>query len=163
MPASPQRRTRRVAPAESADAVPGEVLGTVDAPVRKRRSSAQLRSVQSAVSDPKVRLPEDKRATESAGGKLTAAIKGKRFRLSESIGLMPLMQWAAANDEVDPGNLAQLASFYRVLKDLVHPEAWQEFCSYTTETKCGDTDFVAFQSAAVEAIAARPTGAPATS
>lgn len=147
MPASPQRRTRRVAPGET----PGD------------KPASQLRRVQSATADPKVRIAEEARATEDADGTLYAPIAGKRFRLAESYGLMPLMMWAASQDGVDTGNVAGLVSFYKVLQDLVHPDDWQAFCAYTCESKCGDAEFSAFQSAAMEAISARPTGAPATS
>lgn len=146
MPASPQRRTRRVAPA-----TPGD------------KPASQLRRVQSATAAPEVRLTEDERATEAADGSLYAPIAGKRFRLADSMGLMPLMQWAASQEGVDTGNVAQLVSFYKVLKDLVHPDDWQAFCDHTCEAKCGDAEFSAFQSAAMEAISARPTGEPATS
>jgi hypothetical protein len=172
-----QRRTRTVAPrlVEDAelpqDTPPGEEAGdTAPAPVRKaangRRASsrtAQARRLQAATSDPKVRLPEGERAVEVADGQLAAPIGGKLFRLSDSIGLMPLMEWAASNDEVDTQNVTQLVTFFRVLQDLVHEDAWTEFRAFTREAKCTDKDFVDFQNAAMEAIAARPTPEPAGS
>lgn len=157
MPASPQRRTRRVAPVQDVE-VASDVLGEAPA-----RSASQLRRVQAATADPKARLPKDKQAAEVADGVLVAPISGRYFRLSESIGLMPLMEWAAAQEEVDARNFAQLLGFYRVLKDLVHPDEWLEFKAFTREAKCGDADFAAFQNAAVEAITARPTQEPAAS
>lgn len=147
----PPRRTRTVVPADS------DVLG--EAP---RRSASQARRIQTATVDAKVRLPRDKRAVDTADG-LSAPIAGRHFRLSESIGLMPLMLWAAAQDEIDTSNVSQLSSFYRVLQDLVHPGDWPEFVAHTCERKCNDTDFAAFQNAAMEAIAARPTEAPGIS
>lgn len=157
MPASPQRRTRRVAPAET-DEVLGEAKAT---PVRK--SASQLRRVQAATAEPKVRLPDGERGVEVDEGVLAAPIAGKMFRLQDSIGLMPLMEWAAATDEVDAGNQAQLAGLYRLLKDLVDPEEWNEFRAFTREGKTGDEDFIKFVNAAIEVIAARPTGEPASS
>lgn len=137
----PPRRTRTVTPAEAQTAA---------------------RRVQSATADDKVRLPRAKRAVDKPAG-LSAPIAGRHFRLSESIGLMPLMEWAAAQDEVDTRNVSQLLGFYRVLEDLVHPDDWAAFKAYTRERKCDDTDFAAFQNAAMEAIAAFPTEAPETS
>lgn len=159
MPASPQRRTRRVSPR------PETVLGEAvdEAPAVLRRSTSQLRRVQAATADPKVRLPGEDRAVEVEDGVLTAAIGGRSFRLQETIGLMPLMEWAAATDEVDTGNATQLAGMFNLLKDVVDPEEWGAFRKHTRENKCGDEDFVKFVNAAIEAIAARPTGEPADS
>ena len=159
MPASPQRRTRRVAPAENEYGYESEAKVT---PVRSK-SASQLRRVQSATAEAKVRLPEDERAVEVEEGVLVAPLGGRMFRLQDSLGLMPLMEWAAATDEVDAGNQAQLAGLYRLLKDLVDPEDWNEFRAFTRESKSGDEDFIKFVNAAIEAIAARPTGEPASS
>jgi uncharacterized protein YbaR (Trm112 family) len=170
MPASPQRRTRSVAPVEDVEApVLGdpEVPGAFAAPKRGRprgaKNAAQLRRVQEAAADEKVRLPAGQRAAEIADGELAAPVAGRWFRLSDSIGLMPLMEWAAAREDVDAGNASTLVSFYRILQDIVHPDDWQAFKTYTREHKCNDEDLVAFQNAALEAIAARPTVAPADS
>lgn len=152
----PPRRTRTVLPVED------DYLD--EAPAHdERRPAAQARRVQAATADPKVRLPRGERAAESANGELSAAIAGRHFRLADSIGLMPLMEWAAAQDEVDTRNASQLLGFYRVLQDLVHPAEWQAFKAFTREHKCDDTDFAAFQNAAMEALAARPTEAPEAS
>lgn len=159
MPASPQRRTRRVAPAA---AQLDEVEGDIPAPLRSK-SAAQLRRVQAATAEEKVRVPVDERAVEVEEGVLAAPISGKMFRLQESVGLMPLMEWAAATEEVDTGNQAQLAGLFFLLKDVVDPEDWTEFRKHTRQEKCNDEDFVKFVNAAIEAIAARPTGEPATS
>jgi hypothetical protein len=157
----PPRKTRQVAPQPVED-VTDELPEAFAAPVRKPRA-AQLRRVQAAAGDEKVRLPQDERAVEVADGELKAPIAGRYFRLSDSIGLMPLMEWAAAREEIDVDNGAQLLGMFRILKDLVDPEDWDEFRAHTREAKCIDEDFVAFQAAAMEAIAARPTAVPATS
>lgn len=129
-----------------------------------RRSASQVRRVQEATADPKTRLPRGKRAEEHVNGYLYAPIAGKDFRLSDGIGLMSLMEWAASQeDSLDSGNNKILVSFYRVLRDLVHADDWEEFRRYTRDAKCTDTDFIAFQDAAIEALAARPTEEPATS
>jgi hypothetical protein len=125
-------------------------------------STSQLRRAQSAVGDPKVRLAADKRAVEAADG-LHVAIAGKTFPIQDSIGMMPLMEWAAASAEVDIDNKGQLVGMFRILKDVVATEKWDEFRQYTTEKKCTPDDFVLFLNAAIEAIAARPTAEPAAS
>jgi hypothetical protein len=157
----PPRRTRQIAPA--AETVQDEVPAAFTAPVTAAPRKTQARRVQSATANPKVRLPKEKRAVENVNGDLKAEIAGRYFRLAESIGLMPLMEWAAAQDEVDVRDANQLLSFYRILQDVVHPDDWQEFKAFTRKEKCTDAQFVAFQNAAMEAIAARPTAAPETS
>jgi hypothetical protein len=159
----PPRRTRTVAPKPVED-VESDVLGGVpELPPPALRAKRQSRRVQAATADPKVRLPEGKRAAEKANGALVAPVSGRYFVLQESLGLMPLMEWAAAQDEVDVNNQAQLAGLFRLLKDLVAPGEWGEFRAFTREAKCNDEDFLAFVNAAIEAIAARPTGVPAAS
>jgi hypothetical protein len=159
----PPRRSRTVAPDdvllpadEPQDTVPAAFAASTPAKRAARR-------VQAATADPKVRIPEGERAAEIADGVLTAPIAGRSFRLSETIGLMPLMEWAAASDEVDVSNAGTLITFYRLLKDLVHEDDWAAFRSYTREQKCDDNELLAFQNAAMEALAARPTAAPAAS
>jgi len=160
----PTRRTRSVPPAEAEDARPvdelGEALGVTEAPRVKARR--QARRIQAATAEPAVRLPGEQRAVEDGSG-LKAPIAGRYFRLSDSIGLMPLMEWAAAREDLDTADAAQLLGLYRILQDLVHPDDWAEFRAHTRLSKCDDEDFIAFQAAAMEAIAALPTKAPATS
>lgn len=180
----PPRRTRQVAPApvddvalpadEPQDTVPAAFANPrrtraqrpandPEAPAAVTPAKRQARRVQAATADPKVRLPEDQRATEVADGKLMVPIGGRYFRLSETIGLMPLMEWVAAADEIDTQNTSTLISFYHVLQDLVHEDEWQEFRAFTREAKCDDDAFIAFRNAAMETLAARPTAEPATS
>ncbi|HEY1705585.1 MAG TPA: hypothetical protein VGG75_38355 [Trebonia sp.] len=157
----PPRKTRTVAPRPVQD-VPLE--GEEPVKVDGRTSAArQARRLQMATAEEKVRLPEEERAVEVTDGQLVAPIKEKYFRLQESLGLMPLMEWAAAQDDLDADNQVQLAGLFRLLKDLVAPEEWAEFRSFTREAKCIDEDFIGFVNAGMEAMAARPTGEPAAS
>jgi hypothetical protein len=165
-PVANGRRTRRVippAPAE-ADAVPviTEVPPALAAKPRAK-SASQLRRVQEATADPKRRVPRAKRAAETADETISVPLAGKPFLLNETIGIMPLMQWAAALDVVDVKSVPQLASFYRLLKALVHEENWEAFCEHATEAKCSDQDLLDFYSASIEAMSARPTKEPAAS
>lgn len=154
-------------PRQAVVELPGtdEVPEAFAAPASRARSASQVRRVQEAAADAKTRLPKDQRAAERADGHIYAPIAGKQFRLSpDGIGLMPLMEWAAAQDgELDIANNAVLVSFYRVLKDLVHPDDWQAFRVHTRDERCNDEDFLNFQNAAIEALAARPTAEPAAS
>jgi hypothetical protein len=146
-------------PREAAEAVPLEGVALPPA----LRSKSQVRRLQAATADPKASLPARKRAVEPADGELAAPIAGRYFRLSTAIGLMPLMEWAAATDDLDMSNGAQVLALYRLLRDIVDPADWAAFRSFTTEKKCDAKAFVDFQNAALEAIAARPTPEPAAS
>lgn len=126
------------------------------------RPAAQLRRVQGATADPKVRIPVEESAVEASGAMMVPA-GDKLFTIQESIGLMPLMEWAVATEDVDAGNQGQLASMFRLLKDLVAPDQWMDFRKHTSEAKWGPDEFVKFINAAIEAMAARPTQEPATS
>jgi hypothetical protein len=165
MPAA-VRRTRQVAPVplpNDSEAVQNEVPEVPAALQRRKPARAAARRVQAATSDAKVRLPEDKRAVEVADGELRVPVAGRYFRVAEAVGIMPLMEWASALDTVDTRNISELASRFRLLKAIVHPEEWDEFRAHTTEAKCNGDVLMAFQNAAIEAMAARPTGAPAAS
>lgn len=159
----PPRRTRQVAPVplpDSTEAVQDDVPEALAAPVRRK---AAARRVQAAMSDEKVRIPPGKRAVEVADGELRAPLAGRYFKVAESIGLMPLMEWAAALDTVDVRNVTELASRFRMLKAIVHPDEWDDFRKHATEAKSNGDDLMDFQNAAIEAMAARPTGEPAAS
>lgn len=163
----PTGRTRRVAPSAAPEAEPVPVITDVPPALAARKprakSAAELRRVQEATADPKKRVPRAKRATEVADGVLRVPLAGKSFRLNETIGIMPLMEWAAALDVVDVKSVPQLASFYRLLKSLVHDEDWDAFREHATVSKCSDQDLLDYYSAAIEAMSARPTQAPAAS
>jgi hypothetical protein len=161
MPAQP--RTRVVAPVplpapeEARDAVPEAFAAKT---VRKR----QVRRAQMATADQKVALPPQERAAEDPGtGDLKATIAGRTFRLSDRIGFMTVMEFAAiqADGELTDSVFALL--MFRMMKDLVHPQEWDAFRAHTRDAKCSAADFTQFQNAALEAITARPTGAPAAS
>ena len=160
MPSAPQPRTRVVVPLpepeDEQDTVPEAFAAR---PAARKR---QVRRAQAAVADPKVSLPPDERAVEEDSG-LRVPIAGKYFRLSDGIGFMTLMEFAVSSDDADPESPARTRSFYYVLKDLVHPDDFAEFCKHTRDARCDATAFVAFQNAAIEALTARPTEAPAAS
>jgi hypothetical protein len=127
---------------------------------RKPRVSA--REMQMAVQDQDARVPEEERAEETNDG-TKAPLCGKLFKVDTEQGLMPLMEWAAANDSTDPQNGPQLAALFYMLRDIVHPDDWDEFRVHAKLHKAKGQDFVKFQNAATEVIAAVPTEQPETS
>jgi hypothetical protein len=112
-------------------------------------------------------VPEEERAVttkdEDGNDVAKAALNGKLFRVDLDTGLMPLMEWAAANDSTDPKNGPQLAALFYLLRDIVHPDDWDEFRAHAKATKAKGDDFVKFQEAAAEVIAAVPTAQPENS
>ena len=164
MPAA-QRKARTVRPVEDvADGLPGAVPAAFAVkPDGRTKAARELRRVQAATVDPKVRLPAGERAVELPDG-LSAPLLGKYFRVREKVAFMALMQWAAVLESVvDVLNREQLVGFYKLLKAVVHPEAWDAFCEHATETLADDADLLAFYNAAMEAMTGRPTPAPAAS
>jgi hypothetical protein len=127
---------------------------------RKPRTSE--REMQMAVQDQDARVPEDDRAVETNDG-TKAPLCDKLFKIDTEQGLMPLMEWAAANDTTDPQNGPQLAALFFMLKDIVVPDEWDEFRAHAKLHKAKGPDFLKFQEAAAEVIAAVPTEQPETS
>jgi hypothetical protein len=126
-------------------------------PARKPRSSE--REIQLAVQDQDARVPEEDRGRETNDGS-KAPLCGKFFKVDTEQGLMPLMEWAAANDSADPQNGPQLAALFYMLRDIVHPDDWDEFRAHSKAAKAKGQDFLKFQEAAAEVIAAVPTEQP---
>jgi hypothetical protein len=114
--------------------------------------------LQLATSDPNARVSKTARAGKDKDGHLTVPFKGKDFRLAEDVGIMPLMEWAAASD-VDVNSPAGLRAVFYVLQDAVHADSWAGFRSHARETKAKAEDVLDFANAALEALAGRPTEA----
>jgi hypothetical protein len=138
------------------------VATTTTAKTTARKPRVSARQMQLAVQDQDARVPEGERAREENDG-TKAALCGKFFKVDTEQGLMPLMEWAAANDSVDPANGPQLAALFYLLRDIVDPDDWDEFRAHAKAAKAKGDDFVKFQEAAAEVIAAVPTEQPETS
>ena len=124
-----------------------------------RKPRVSERELQMAVQDQDARVPEEERAREVNDG-TKAPLCGKFFKVDTEQGLMPLMEWAAANDTADPQNGPQLAALFYMLRDIVHPDDWDEFRIHAKLHKAKGPDFLKFQEAAAEVIAAVPTAQP---
>lgn len=127
-----------------------------------RKPRVSEKTMQLAVQDQDARVPEEDRAVETNDG-TKAPLCGKLFKVDTEQGLMPLMEWAAANDTADPQNGPQLAALFYMLRDIVHPDDWDEFRVHAKANKAKGQDFLKFQEAAAEVIAAVPTEQPETS
>lgn len=107
---------------------------------------------------------------------------GDRFRLAESIGLMPLLAFAnASKSGMDSDDLEGMAAMYALIRDTVDqtrvqrkdeddklvfdaagdpvwegPSDWQRFERHAIETKAEGEDLMGFISKAMGVISARP-------
>lgn len=124
-------------------------------PPRRNTGDSRAASSQLRAADQSARVGKDTRAKE-AGGDLTVPLRDKEFRLAQEVGIMPLMEWAAASD-VDVASADGLRAVYYVLKDAVHEDDWAEFRKYTREQKVDAGDLLDFANSALEALAGRPT------
>lgn len=108
---------------------------------------------------------------------------GQRFRLSDSIGLMPLLAYAnASKNGLDTDDMDGMAALYALIRDTVDqtrvqrrdesgepmtdgmgepvwegPSEWQRFERHATEAKADGEDLMGFVQQAIQVISARPT------
>lgn len=119
-----------------------------------RAARTQLKTADQSARVGKTARAKDNLSTE--GGFLTIPLGEKEFRLSEDVGIMPLMEWAAASD-VDVASADGLRAVFYVLQDIVHEEEWAEFRRYARDHKFGAEKLLDFANAGLEALAGRPT------
>jgi hypothetical protein len=97
---------------------------------------AELAGIQGAVAG--VAPPPTSAAVEVAGKVIadprTIELKGKRFRVADSVGLMPLLKFSAFSD-VDVQDPRALGALYAMLKDCIHPG--NKGCGECTDCKEG--------------------------
>jgi hypothetical protein len=102
---------------------------------------------------------------------------GARFRISDKVGLMPLMKFAhAANSGMDTSDMQALAAIYEMLRDCIYqgngiPEGedghdagdWARFEEHATVTKADAEDVMPVVQQTIELLTARPTRPPSGS
>lgn len=115
-----------------------------------RAASTQLKSV-----DQNARVGKGTRAIE-VRGELLIPLRDREFRLASDVGIMPLMEWAAAADK-DVASADGLRAVFYVLQDVVHEEEWAEFRKFTRDNKVDANELLDFANSALEALAGRPT------
>lgn len=83
---------------------------------------------------------------------------GREFRISDDVGLMPLMEFAYhANSGMSTSDMGALAAMYEMLRDCIHSDEWDEFRAYAKEKKAGAEQLMEAVQAATELLTARPT------
>lgn len=127
----------------------------------RKTVSGDTRAARSQLStaDSHARVAKEVRAKDNPteeGGFLTVPLREEEFRLADDVGIMPLMEWAAASD-VDVSSADGLRAVYYVIKDAVHEDDWAKFRKYAREEKVGAEELLDFANAALEALAGRPT------
>jgi hypothetical protein len=110
----------------------------------------------------------------------TVELLGKKFRIAERVGLMPLLKYASAADMTTEDPRA-LAAIYAMLKDCIYagtppcgdcdrctsgsgvlckahdPGDWQAFENHATDTKAGAEELLPVITQVMEIITGRPT------
>ncbi len=105
-------------------------------------------------------------ATE--GGKLAdnqVEFKGERYRIADSVGLWPMMQFArAAEAGVSVTDFRALAALHAFLQDCLHPDDWGRFQEKMISTKETDVEgLLDVATSVIEKLTARPTPPPSGS
>ncbi len=113
-------------------------------------------------------------------------LHGERFRLAETIGMMPLMRFAQASKAGLGGDdMEGLAALYSLLRDTIDttrpqievndpatgeptmvdggPSEWDRFEAHADKTKADADELIGVVHRAIEAISARPTKRPGAS
>jgi hypothetical protein len=148
---------------------------------------AELADIQAASAGLPAPAPAQ---VEVAGQVVTSArtveLLGRRFRIADKIGLMPLLKFSAFAD-MSVADPRALGAMYAMLRDVIHPgnpacgkcEActdgrerscpefdpgdWRAFEDHACESKAEADDLMDVVTKAIELIAGRPTGPSSSS
>ena len=99
--------------------------------------------------------------TGKVNGKLDRRVTfmGKKFRIANKVGLMPLMEFAYfANSGADTADMGSLVAIYEMLKDCIADDAeWEAFTKHAKEMKADAEDLMPVVQQTIELLTARPT------
>jgi hypothetical protein len=120
-------------------------------------ADAELAAIQAAVS---ASTPDTAMEPAALNGKAVSArtvtLKGKKFKLAKSIGLMPMLKFSAYAD-VDTQDARALGAMYLMLKDVIDPPDWRAFEDHAVDSKADADELLTVISEAMQLIAGRPT------
>lgn len=133
-------------------------------PRRSTSGDTRAAKTQLKTADQSARVGKGTRANSDPASKqvITVPLRDREFSLADDVGIMPLMEWAAASD-VDVASADGLRAVYYVLQDTVDAEEWAEFRKYAREHKVDAEELLDFCNSALEALAGRPTEEPSGS
>lgn len=90
---------------------------------------------------------------------------GERFKIADSVGLMPLMRFAyTAQRGTLSRDMEGLVAMYTLIRDcLADEKEWQRFQDHASAKKADEDQLLEFVSDTIELLTARPTQRPSDS
>jgi len=126
-------------------------------------TDAELAAIQLTVA---AAAPDTTVEPAAINGKATPArtveLKGKKFRIAKSVGLMPMLKFSAYAD-METQDPRALGAMYAMLRDVIDTEDWRDFEDHAVDSKADADELLDVISKAMELIAGRPTEQPAAS
>lgn len=89
-------------------------------------------------------------------------LKGRKFRVADSIGSMALLMWAAAAD-LSTDDHGAPAAIYHMLEDVIVEDEWTAFRHHALQTKATAEDLLGVINKGMELISGTPTEEPSGS
>jgi hypothetical protein len=159
---------------------------------RERRAETLQWPLRVVSDEPDPQAPGQNLTTQDVQGTIEGAVElddensleflGKRFRLAERIGLMPMLAFAAASKKgLDSSDMEGLAAMYALIRDCldqtrtqatdadgelvfepdgtpryVGASQWQLFENHCNEVQAGPEELMEFISSAMSVVSARP-------
>lgn len=82
----------------------------------------------------------------------------KSFRISNKVGLMPLMEFAYfADSGADTNDMGALVAIYEMLKDCIHKDDWDAFRAHAKQQRAEAEDLLPVVQQTIEKLTAKPT------
>lgn len=127
-----------------------------------RKSTPARKTGRAAITAHQVQAEVE--GVEIVGDGRKVALKGAEFRMSDKIGLMPLLRFAHASAKgVDSNDMQGLAAMYEVIRDCIDDAEWDRFQQHAIDTKAESEELLQVVSDVIEVLSARPTGSPSGS
>lgn len=88
---------------------------------------------------------------------------GDTYRITDKVGLMPLMKFAHSTVNADVDDLQSLADVYVMIRDCIDPADWDRFERDAIDKKAEGDDLLAVVTQTIAIRTARPTRRPSDS
>jgi hypothetical protein len=133
-----------------------------EADARPPDPDAELAAIQGVVAGVAPPEPDAGAVSGTAVAARTITLNGKKFRIADKVGLMPLLKFSAFSDMTTSDSRA-LGAMYAMLRDCIHADDWRAFEDHATDSKADAEELLDVISTAIELISGRPTEPPAAS
>jgi hypothetical protein len=101
---------------------------------------------------------------EIVGDGRKVELNGAAFRMSDHIGLMPLLKFANASAKgLDSNDMEGMVALYDMIRDCIDADEWPRFERHAIDTKAEADDLMAVVKTVIEALTARPSTPPGDS